>query len=395
MNMYIKAETYPKYNHDVYDVQVKLNIIRNNTHGNWTSLKADGLFGPKTQAAVKAFQIYKNITPVTGVVGDTTLKYINEEYRRVPMIKASNPSITTLRSGTKPYYDTRGLSEKYAILKIVDLFSDFTYQLDNFIKNEINYIKSIGKVDQSLLKSHYMSFAFTQNAKMQELKALFTKITNDRQTVSSIMSQANTDSIRNNAERILQRQAQSKASKIQMTINGRSKQLKKKSLDVIEELKKYNLMDKIERALKNKGISKDISLESLKKLHLNCGKVNLGGSLIFNILGLKDIIWDLLQVNEWGTEAWWNKLRKHLYDFFDAIIIAYASAVIAEIVVGIVVGVVAGAATPVGWIVIAVAIVAVLIATFIGHLCNEANFSFTEYAVQGYGYIGQLIMLYK
>lgn len=109
--MYLKAESYPKYNSDVYAVQLKLNNIRVNVHGNWPFLKADGLFGPQTKAAVKSFQIYKNITPVSGEVGDTTLKYINEEYGRVPMLKANNPIITNIRNGTKTYPNVRSIRD--------------------------------------------------------------------------------------------------------------------------------------------------------------------------------------------------------------------------------------------------------------------------------------------
>jgi len=109
--MYLKAQTYPKYNSNVYDIQLKLNVIRNNTHGIWSYLKPDGMFGPQTQAAIKAFQIQKNITPASGIVGDTTLKFINEEYRRVPVLKANNPSITTLRRGTKVYSGAKSMKD--------------------------------------------------------------------------------------------------------------------------------------------------------------------------------------------------------------------------------------------------------------------------------------------
>ena len=75
----------------------------------------------------------------------------------------------------------------------------------------------------------------------------------------------------------------------------------------------------------------------------------------------------------------------------DAIIIEYASAVIAELLIGLLIAL-TGATISVGWIAVIVAVVAVIIAALIGYLLNAADVSFSEYAMQGYKYIAEYCM---
>ena len=75
----------------------------------------------------------------------------------------------------------------------------------------------------------------------------------------------------------------------------------------------------------------------------------------------------------------------------DAIIIGYASAVIAELLIGLLIAL-TGATISVGWIAVIVAVVAVIIAVLIGFLLESADVSFSEYAVQGYKYIYECCM---
>ena len=63
--MYLKASANPKFDPAVQTIQMKLNAINIQVHGNWPYLQADGLFGEKTKQAVKAFQVYRNITPIS------------------------------------------------------------------------------------------------------------------------------------------------------------------------------------------------------------------------------------------------------------------------------------------------------------------------------------------
>lgn len=96
--MYLKASANPKFDPTVQSIQMKLNAILIQVHGNWPYLQADGLFGEKTKQAVKAFQTYRNITPTSGEVGDTTFHYINEAYNHVPQLSSSKGVSSTTGS---------------------------------------------------------------------------------------------------------------------------------------------------------------------------------------------------------------------------------------------------------------------------------------------------------
>ena len=71
------------------EVQKKLNYVRMSFHGNWEYLKEDGKYGVKTQNAVKGFQLYRGITPVSGILGSTTYKYLNELYNKRSIITSA------------------------------------------------------------------------------------------------------------------------------------------------------------------------------------------------------------------------------------------------------------------------------------------------------------------
>lgn len=56
---------------DVINLQNKLNLARAKVHGNWPYLNPDGVFGNATENAVKAFQVYSNVSN-DGIVGPKT-----------------------------------------------------------------------------------------------------------------------------------------------------------------------------------------------------------------------------------------------------------------------------------------------------------------------------------
>lgn len=89
--MYLRYSPHPKFDPNVKVIQQKLNVIKTSVHGNWPYLDDDGLFGPMTKQAVMGYQSYKAITPVSGDVGDTTLRYIQEDYNKVPQLRNVSP----------------------------------------------------------------------------------------------------------------------------------------------------------------------------------------------------------------------------------------------------------------------------------------------------------------
>lgn len=387
--MYLQFSTQPRYSAEVKDVQQKLNAIKYNVHGNWPVVATDGLYGPETRRAVMGFQVYRNITPATGnAVGDTTMRYINEAYGRVPMIKPAPDNL-------KPYYETKGLSEKYPVLQIIDRTSDFLSNLDNFIGELTRHITDLGKANPNALRGTYMSFVTQWNPKMNELRNLFHRNMASTQTILDNTSQAKirVDSVRTFPEQQTIMGAQRKISYAKRDLKIYTPKAKKASFDLIAELKKFNLLQKIEGFLKTKGLSGEIKVDALKNIKLS-GNFKFGAGTCLKVWNFKDLIIDVLSYKEWGTDEWKAKTMKHLYKALDAIIIGYASAVIAELVAGIGIALAAavGVTVSVGWIAVIVAVVAVIIAVLIGFLLESADVSFSEYAVQGYKYIYECCM---
>ena len=86
--MHFKASDVPVENSFVKSIQEKLNIIRAKIHGGWEYLIPDGKFDRRTEEAVHAFQIYKNVFPVTGELDMSTINGINETFREQIMLPA-------------------------------------------------------------------------------------------------------------------------------------------------------------------------------------------------------------------------------------------------------------------------------------------------------------------
>lgn len=62
---------------NVMTLQNKLNLARAKVHGNWPYLNPDGVFGQETENAVKAFQVYSNVSK-DGIVGPKTWEKLEE-----------------------------------------------------------------------------------------------------------------------------------------------------------------------------------------------------------------------------------------------------------------------------------------------------------------------------
>ena len=154
------------------------------------------------------------------------------------------------------------------------------------------------------------------------------------------------------------------------------------SESIIKELERINLVSRIEIYLKAHGISGEISLDKLK--FFKGKKIELKGGGVFLLWSLKDLIADILDFKHWGSEEWKSEFRKHIYEFVDGMIMGFAAVVIAEVIVAI--G--AAAATLVGitisasWIVVIVAILAVIIALGLMYLLDVSGKSFSETVLQ-------------
>lgn len=132
--MYFKAFANPKFDPVVQTIQMKLNAINVHVHGNWPYLQADGLFGEKTKQAVKAFQTYRNITPTSGEVGDTTFHYINEAYNHVPQLSSSK-GVSSTTGSNKDLNSILGKLNGFVIKLVFGILKSIQDEFESQAKN--------------------------------------------------------------------------------------------------------------------------------------------------------------------------------------------------------------------------------------------------------------------
>ena len=370
--MYLKKSPRPKHDPQVRQLQITLNAIRTNIHGNWPHLTTDGLFGTNTEQAVRGFQCYRNITPVSGEVGDTTMNYINEAYRHVPVIKTA-PASTAAAAGLSGE-SAPGLS------KIIDSAVDLIKEMHQLVQGEIKYAMSLGKCAPQTVVSHFKSSMGDLDPKMARLKQLFRNYTENRALIAQSDSLARTPAYtaRNIREQMTSRSVDRMRSSYLTQARISANQAASISKKYITGLQKFDITTKVSRLFSQYGITGNIKITRLRTI-----KIKAGG--IFLAYSLKDIVWDLLQFDQWGDEQWQNRLTKHCYEFLDQAIVGAISGVIATVIAGVGFGI-AGIAVPAGVMVVIVAVAAILIGLFIGWLiavCYGEDFSFTKYAFEG------------
>ena len=270
------------------------------------------------------------------------------------------------------------MADKSFLVKAIDAIGAFLSNTNDFVKGEIRYVNSLGRLDAGALKNRYVAFATRFDPKMKELKQLLGKNTVANDTIAKNMALAKQPGFgaKSSVAELNIRAAQRAVSKSKQAIRINTRQAQRASLDLIGELKKFDVLSKIEKFLASKGITGRIELSALKS---KPGITIKGGGLLV-LLNLKDLIYDLCQVDEWGTEAWKAKIVKHFFEFLDDIVVGFASFVLAQLIVGAVVG----ASISAGWIAVIVAIVAILIAALITYFMDEAEVSFSETALEGY-----------
>lgn len=322
--MLLKASTHPQYNQQVLEIQRKLNSIKYHVHETWPSLTTDGLFGNLTKQAVIGFQIYKNITPVSGEVGDTTLRYINEEYNKVFQLRSSV-----------------GLEKKYAIdIDWKSMASSFIAQLANVL-NDIsnNIIKQVKWFQQNQIESKDIDMLLRNTFEKPNVKQMREKI--EKLIFDSLKEKAREGNLiyhrrKSNLEFYQINEAKRQLSIGKLNVQNQKlaeKRLAQELLDkVTTELESANFKNKISTALKNKGITQ-IS----------------GGGLLKAIM-IAPMFWDICilidaYINGKPTVEPLNKVFLDIISFIEGVVI------------GIVVGAVVGFFGAVGWIAVVIILV--------------------------------------
>ena len=113
---------------EIKTFQSKLNAIRRAWNGQWPHLTADGVYGRSTRDAVKAFQIFANVIPVTGNLDSATQTAINNKYNES---KRTHSSYSVNRGNYQPANANYSMGG--------DLMSDF----DKFWDSHKSEIKAI------------------------------------------------------------------------------------------------------------------------------------------------------------------------------------------------------------------------------------------------------------
>lgn len=215
---------------------------------------------------------------------------------------------------------------------------------------------------------------------MARLKQLFRNYTENRALIAQSDSLARTPAYtaRNIREQMTSRSVDRMRSSYLTQARISANQAASISKKYITGLQKFDITTKVSRLFSQYGITGNIKITRLRTI-----KIKAGG--IFLAYSLKDIVWDLLQFDQWGDEQWQNRLTKHCYEFLDQAIVGAISGVIATVIAGVGFGI-AGIAVPAGVMVVIVAVAAILIGLFIGWLiavCYGEDFSFTKYAFEG------------
>lgn len=124
MKGYYDLTSEYKCDSNVRLIQLRLNSIKDKYHYNWEKLAPDGIYGPKTQKVVLAFQKIRGIIPASGILGPTTEKYIREA--DTPKNLTNYPDLDryydAVRTGTKMSYDitSRSVQTVYKVDSIVN-----------------------------------------------------------------------------------------------------------------------------------------------------------------------------------------------------------------------------------------------------------------------------------
>lgn len=340
--MYLAPDNNNRPDPTVREVQYMLNSIRLNFHHNWEYLTEDGIYGKKSAQTVKKYQEYRGISSQMSslgpILGDTTISYIRDSYSYVPkLIPAPASSETKPQKGR--FRDT---------IKIDEVCAGLLATYNDFLNSTLKRIQSLAINNPQALKSMYWDMATKYEPQLNKLK---TKLQ---------------EAFDSKGEKRKKRNASAKSSRHHL----------------VRELRKFDIVTKIEKFLESKGLKGKIELKALK----GKGNFNFKGGGLLQLYAYKDIIYDLLQITEYGTEEWKEDFLKDLSNLIDSLITGVVSTVLAELAVA---GAIAltGATISVGWIVVIVAIVATIIGLVISYLMYKTDFSFGDLALEGYNQI--------
>lgn len=352
----------------VLRIQQQLNCIRTNFHGAWPQLVCDGIYGPKTKQAIKAFKIYKSISPATEDIDSKTMHLIQESYNYVP-------KISTLK-----HYTPSVPQNNHSIAStFYQFFTEFANQILEFSEKEIDIMLKFRRNPQQILLTDCKTMIGQLSPQMKKIKDFCNEIKrlDDRK---SKLNSTIPNKYKESLTQMINRKNGKESYQIKILTAQYNKGITKSANEYITQLKQLNIPQKIDSFLKSKGIIKDINIEALKKLNIKIPNIHLSSVYLLKILNFKDLIIDIFSYS--NTETWRNKFTKDIHAFIDGMVIGYASAIIGQIAV-VAIGAVGVTLSPVA-IVILVSFITVCVCTALLYLMEETDVSFSEYALKGW-----------
>ncbi len=365
----------------IRELQRMLNAIKDKAPSTtWGSIRVDGLWGTETLNAVRKFQEYAHL-PIDGIPGQQTWGALRSYSSATSFLSTARSGYTLAQPSLNPNNNSSNNKTALSVVNMAtSLMTDLIGNMSDIVNEMAKGIKDYSKVDPKALKNSYVHFTTRWDSRMKDLRRAVQGFIHTEETIAQ-NKKALASAKYLQAHRVNQNLSQAQA------LNKHYGKMKlNKSNEIIREIKKYDFISKIDKYLKSKGISGEIKLDKLGSAFKGKNfKVSAGGTALL-VFSLKDVLWDLVQINKWGTDQWWQDLKKDLYEFFDGLVMAFAAAVIAQIIAGAIAGIAAicGFTISAGWIVVIVAALAIIIASVLMYLLQTADVSFTETAVQGY-----------
>lgn len=344
-------------NEFVRGVQRQLNAIRTAYHGNWDYLDPDGKFGSHTEAAVKAFQIYRGIVPASGELNAATAAAVGETYKTIPVLSAANSSRPVMSAAQEtPSAGSAILNLSQNVLGTVrDLLEELEQQL-RILKQA-----RAGAADSRIAGEFCRSLSGSLqrfNPQLRQIKRSLEDMWQTKESLSQLEPQARMQPYRmkNLADSLAVRSVQRSYSEMQMKVKVKGLEMKK-LLDTYDKaLKDFRLPQKVTNWIKAEQVGRSVRI--VRPLAL--------------LVSLKDVLWDLA----WG---WWHcddeaafleKFRNDCYRFLNDWIIGVVVGLAASFVIALL-----GGGTAVIAIVSAVALVVTLL---IGNLLDEKEVNLSK-----------------
>lgn len=424
-------------------IQEKLNYIRishktlnkgyDGKSYNWKHLSVDGQYGHQTAEAVKAFQIYRGITPASGILGPTTARFIEEAYNKggvsneyVRDIQKKLNHVCKLNitvdglwgqetiGAVRLFRYTHGLSNRSfspngeldaeTMQRLNQEYRKLTqktqvdhFNIESIASDIVNFLYNLAEVPEvfmaeirnmknptptSVFRTFFKNILESKDCQLNRLKKniqqyLAYKEGNsvDKRTLEASKRPINTSNGIDWGAQKAQQKVSNANSNARMT-NNTLKNIQRAKQEMLNTLQRYNISERVNALMK----------KTLKNPpRFNGPKAKMGGVLGY-LWSLKDVIADVIKiycviVGSMTFEEWLANFKKHFFEALDGIIIGVIATFIAEAVAaGLVTAGVVSA--PVLVIAIIVLVFSMIIGWIISWLLDNAGISFSRFVFE-------------